>query len=74
MHQGVEGTQNCDDNTTNFVQIDVLIQRKEVTTTNLPQQGDAASKHQNQNEGTVEIQRLAYIILRNQKIINCHIK
>jgi len=25
MHQGVDGTQNGDDNTANFVQIDVLI-------------------------------------------------
>ena len=55
VHCRVEQRQQQDDSADHFVQVDVLIQRKEVGHSPASQKGDGTSQHQHQDEHAVEV-------------------
>lgn len=60
MHEGVQNTERDDEPSSEFVQINVLIEWKNCSQSSCSQECQRLTEHQNQNESAVEVETLTY--------------
>lgn len=60
VHDGVKEAVEKNQDARELVQVDVVVQRQESAESSRPQESDALSQHQDQDEHAVEIQALSW--------------